>query len=93
MSAEDFWEGDPRLARSYQGKARIQRDYQNQDAWLNGIYVLNAVNAALSEKAAYPEKPFVLNEDEVEKQEDACERGIAHMTAFAAAFNANRISE
>lgn len=47
MSAKEFWEDAPELLwayrKSYMDKIKIERDIMNYKAWLNGLYVNNAV--------------------------------------------------
>lgn len=78
MTHAQYWYGDPWLARDYLKAEEYRRDKENYTAWLQGIYMMQALNATVGnvflEKGAppmeYPEKPYELNgEDEEKKQE------------------------
>lgn len=66
MTYEDYWNRDSTLVRAYRKAAQIQRDLANQQAWLNGMYVYNAICCVLPSLNAfkpkrpskYPEQPF-----------------------------------
>ena len=68
MTEDEFWEGLPILAKIYKHKYELQIEKQNEFAWLQGMYVYEAVGVALSNAfakkgskiAKYPEQPFRL---------------------------------
>lgn len=73
MSVKEFWEDDPDLfwayRFSYLERKKRERDFQNEQAWLQGAYFFEAVSVALSnafskEKHSYREKPYNLYEQE-----------------------------
>lgn len=47
MTFAEYWEGDPLLAQYYRKAYRIKQDEKNNDAWLQGMYVYDAVSTAL----------------------------------------------
>ena len=47
MSFAEYWEGDPSLARYYRKAYRIKQDEINNNAWLQGLYIYDAVSTAL----------------------------------------------
>lgn len=51
MSANEFWNEDPDLLWSYKlsysDRIEIENERQNQLAWLNGLYVYNALNVCI----------------------------------------------
>ena len=47
MSYAEYWEGDPNLAQYYRKAYRIKQDEINNNAWLQGMYVYDAVSTAL----------------------------------------------
>lgn len=70
MSAEEFWEGDPRLVVAYRKAERIRRENRYLAEWRAGVYVGKAVGAVLSEKAKYPDRPiFSVEQDEQTERE------------------------
>ena len=80
MSYAEFWDGDPRLAVAYRKAFKLKRELQNEQAWLQGIYVYDALAVALSnafaksgaKKQNYLERPvdiFPLSEAEKKRRE------------------------
>ena len=47
MSFAEYWEGDPKLAQYYRKAYRIKQDEINNNAWLQGLYIYDAVSTAL----------------------------------------------
>ena len=43
MTYEQFWEQDCDLVRYYRKAAQIRQDLRNQDAWLQGAYIYEAL--------------------------------------------------
>lgn len=102
MTYEQFWEMDCDLVKYYRKAARIRQDLKNQDAWLQGMYVYQAVGnlapilRAFAKKGAkpqpYPEQPFELNVRQDKKVENTKEKkqddkAKAYMQMFAMSFN------
>ena len=68
MSAREFWEEDPEYLWAYRkshiDKMKIQQETDNFNAWLNGLYVFNAVSISLyngfgkGSAKAYISKPY-----------------------------------
>ena len=47
MSYAEYWEGDPKLAQYYRKAYRLKQEERNNNAWLQGLYVYDAVSTAL----------------------------------------------
>ena len=47
MSYAEYWEGDPSLAQYYRKAYRIRQEEINNNAWLQGLYIYDAVSTAL----------------------------------------------
>lgn len=47
MSFAEYWEGDPKLAQYYRKAYRIKQEETNNNAWLQGMYIYDAVSTAL----------------------------------------------
>lgn len=51
MSNKEFWDDDPELLwayrKSYMDKLHIQHEFNNYTAWLNGIYIFDAMSKCL----------------------------------------------
>lgn len=84
MSAEEYWDGEPWLARSYREAYRIRMENQNRiadrDAWRMGEYIryaLSSVPIAVNgfvpkghTMRDYPEKPLTVQAEERERKEN-----------------------
>lgn len=70
MSAEEYWHGDVMYPRAFREANRLKRNQSNFDAWLQGMYVYEAMCAvapvmnAFAKKGTrvkpYAEKPYDL---------------------------------
>ena len=91
MSEEEFWNMTPHRyelrIKGYKRCVEQKRDYDNYIAYLNGIYVLKALNASVgnmfSKKGAkpieYPDKPIDLNPNRELTEEEKEEQRLAFL--------------
>ncbi len=82
LSINEFWYEDPYLlevySKSYEMKLKDSAEQwkikTNFKAWLQGVYIQNAVASVLSKNARYPSKPFDISksgsDDNVKNSED-----------------------
>lgn len=47
MSYAEYWEGDPKLTQYYRKAYQIKQEEINNNAWLQGLYVYDAISTAL----------------------------------------------
>lgn len=105
MTYDEFWHGDPWLAKTYRAAYVERRKEENIRDWMQGAYFYNAVATALSnafrKKGAplmkYAEEPFQifpLSEEEQEAK-TAKENARIHaaMMAQAARFRAAKAAQ
>ena len=99
MSYEQFWEDDPTIALAYRKADGIRRRRRNEELWLEGVYVAEALNATVGNmfrkgnKYQYPAEPLPITEEEQREhrereQKAKMERIKAAFTAKALAMNA-----
>lgn len=82
MSNKEFWEDAPDLLwayrKSYMEKLKIQSEYSNYCAWLNGLYVFDALSKGIYNSFGrkkgqpvmnYIEKPYDFNAKKKTKEE------------------------
>ena len=79
MSAEEYWNGDCELVKYYRKAQELRTHIKNQELWLQGLYVYEALCAvspvlhAFAQKGTkplpYPSRPYPLTEKEKEEQE------------------------
>lgn len=98
MTADEFWYASPLLAKAYLEANKLKQRQRNEYAWLQGLYIYNAVGAvvksALGSKGKKPEylkEPVDLGlETEAEKEAEAQrerEKIIANLTAWKKAWD------
>ena len=66
MSYEQYWEQSPFLAVVYRKAYRLKRQIENEQAWLQGLYIYDAFAVCManafgkrgSKKQQYVDKPF-----------------------------------
>lgn len=79
MTYDQYWYGDPLMVRAFYKADKIRRRRTDEEAWLNGAYVMKALQATVGnmflKKGAtpftYPEEPFLIErmrEEEMEKK-------------------------
>ena len=82
MTYEQFWYGDPLMAKAYRQTYMLKRKQQNEIMWVNGMYQLNALQVALNNafnerKIKYVEKPFdIFPKTEIEKEQEKREERL-----------------
>ena len=96
MSYDEFWYGDPFRAVAYRTAHRLRIEQANQQLWMQGLYVHNAVavainNAFSKQKQKYiaePIKLFEPTEDEKKaKIEETRRKLVEKLNAFKDAFD------
>lgn len=70
------------FAKAFKQKKEEAFTTMNYTAWLNGIYVANAIGSCLSKNSHYPEKPIEFNNKENQGKAQA-----SIFEAWAIAFN------
>lgn len=78
MSREEYWEMDCSLVISYREAWRIRQEHENQMAWLQGLYIYDALSSVPiivqgfakkgAEQREYPKKPYDFAESKKEKE-------------------------
>jgi hypothetical protein len=97
MTPEQYWDGDPELAKYYRKADEIRSERRNQELWLQGMYVYEAICDASpifhafakkgSKPHPYADKPYALTDkqrerDAVNKEKAIAEKGKRFMQAF-----------
>lgn len=87
MTYEQYWEGDSTLVRYYRKAEEMRNDRRNQELWLQGMYVYEAICDvspilhAFAKKGSkphpYPTKPYAISEKQIRKEREEKERAIA----------------
>ena len=102
MTPEQYWDGDPELARAYRKADEIRMERKNQELWLQGMYVYEAICDAspilhdFAKKGTKPypyvDKPYPINEKQhkreaIDKEKAKFDKGKKLMEAFMKATN------
>ena len=84
MPPEQYWDGDPSLAKYYRQADELARKRKNQDLWLQGMYIYEAlcdvapILQAFAKKGTkptpYPDHPYSLTTKEQEDEKKLREK-------------------
>ena len=92
MSLREYWEGDSSLTRYYRKAYQIKQDEFNNNAWLQGVYIYDAISTALhnalrdpkkSRAREYAKQPYDFRRKEKTEQEKAQEVAVEQEKAAA----------
>ncbi len=95
MSWTQFWIDEPELAVAYRKSDMIRKRRKNEELWLEGMYVAEALSAtvgnmfAKGQKHQYPAEPFPITTDEQQERREREEK--ARMERMKAAFIARSL--
>ena len=84
MTWSEFWFEDLDRLRFYANKHKLDIERRNQELWLQGIYIQEAVAAVFDSKhiAKYPEKPHRITPMTPEEQEAENKRKVEQFRAY-----------
>lgn len=81
MTYDEYWNGSSERTRAYRESWELKRRQINQQMWMQGLYMVRALNATVgnmlsdkSTKITYPEEPFPMSQQEREEQEERAKR-------------------
>ena len=87
MTEEQFWDGDSQLVKYYRRAEEIRIDRRNQELWLQGMYIYDALCDvspllhAMAKKGTkphpYPAQPYSISEKQRKREEEDRERKVA----------------
>lgn len=100
MSSAEYWEGDCSLTRYYRKAYKIKQEEINNNAWLQGLYIYDAVSTAVynalrnknSQAREYAKQPYNLENKEKSEFEKAKEVEVEQQKAMAWMENFVRIN-
>ena len=97
---EDYWNGDPEIARYYREAYSLKQDRINFEQWLNGLYIYNALLSAspvfnpmhkTHKPEKYIEEPIPITKNaQREKEREQYEDMKQRMTDFLMDYNRRR---
>ena len=68
MPSSEFWNGDTDWLNSYIEAGKMKQRRDNENNWLNGLYVQMAVASCLSKDAKYPKRPIPITQEEIDER-------------------------
>lgn len=74
MTYDEFWNGSLERLAVYWQKHQYETEHRNQELWLQGLYIREAIDSAFDTKrrCKYPDKPHRITEmSDVEKEMEA----------------------
>ena len=87
MTPEQYWDGDCTLVKYYRKAEELRNEKRNQELWLQGMYIYEAicdvspVLHAFAKKGTKPNpysaKPYAISEKQIRKEREEKERKIA----------------
>lgn len=87
MTPEQYWDGDPALAKYYRKADEIRLERHNQEKWLQGMYIYEAICdaspilRAFAKKGTkphpYTEKPYPITNKQRKQDIEAKEKAIS----------------
>ena len=102
MTPEQYWEGDPALAKYYRKAEELRRKRRNEELWLQGMYiyealcdvspVLNAFAKKGTKPRPYADHPYALSvkerrDERILQEKKDREKAKRYMEAKMAAIN------
>lgn len=102
MTEEQYWDKDCTLTKYYRKAEEIRKERINQEAWLQGMYVYDAIIRiapvlhAFAKKGTKPqpyvEEAYPINKKSVEdaklkKEKEKAQKGVRYMQAYMVANN------
>ena len=95
MTWTQFWIDEPELAIAYRKAEAIKKRRKNEELWLEGIYMAEAISATVGnmfskgQKHPYPSEPFPITAAEQQERRERAEK--ARMERMKAAFIARSL--
>ena len=95
MTWTQFWMDEPELAIAYRKAEAIKKRRKNEELWLEGMYMAEALRATVGnmfskgQKYPYPAEPFPITATEQQERRERAEK--ARMERMKAAFIARSL--
>ena len=89
MPSDEYWNSDPFRIRAYVEAAKLRNQKINEEMWLHGVYIMEAISTVFSDKKnkhRYPKEPFDLYPKPKDPDEER-RKIIEHFTALKARWD------
>lgn len=83
MTYAEYWEGDCSLTQYYRKAFEIKQERENQNFWLQGLYIYDAVSTVVGnvwcrkkgeEASSYPKVPYAVSKEAKERKREIEEK-------------------
>lgn len=90
VSCDEFWHGDYTRLEHYQKAHETKNEMRNQEMWMQGLYIFDAVSIAMSNalrksgkpesyiKKPYDLKPKEKTEEDIAAEQEAARQKVVH---------------
>ncbi len=88
MTYEQYWYGDPNMARAYEDAYLLKKRVKNEELWLQGLYIYRAVRAVVASAVGGRNEKYITNpldflpKTKAEKQRDKYEKRLKSIRFF-----------
>ena len=91
MTYDQYWNDDCLLVKYYRKAHELANDRRNQELWLQGMYIYDALCCVVpvlrgAKPTPYPEKPYPITREEIERDKE--EKARANRLKAKAMFEA-----
>lgn len=96
MTYDQYWNDDPFMIRAFYKANKLRRDMMDEEAWLHGLYFLNALDASVGNAfrkpvqspSEYPQEPLSVQarREKREKTEEDDDRKATWALAWMSSF-------
>ena len=104
MTPEEYWHGEADLPVYYRKAEMLKRSQKNQELWMQGRYIYDAIifafnaDAAKTNETGYLDEPYPITKEESDERQRRLEkaqyeRDLAQMKALTDAWNKHYESE
>ena len=102
MTEGQYWNGDPQLVKTYRKKHELQREQTNQEMWLQGLYIYEAlldVSPVFHDfvkhpkPMPYPSEPYPLTTQSIESKKAKEEKARMEKQRAIAEAWAKRVND
>lgn len=102
MTEEQYWDRDVTLAVAYRKKNELEKEKKNQELWLQGLYIYEALTSVspifrafskATKPLPYPEQPHPLTVQKLKEAEKAKEEKEIERTQNKLMGWANRVNK
>lgn len=99
MTYEQYWFGDPWMAKAFEDAYLLKRRVKNEELWLQGLYIYRAVHAIINSAFGGRSEKYISNpidflpKTKAEKQRDVFEKRKKVINFFDSLMIKNKVGK